>query len=116
MADLTACFEAASTTYQRVQVASLGQGARKVRQVNTSRSPHTNEPEIRAWRVTARFTTQAEFEQFEQVWENTSGGVTFLSWVPPDEVSEINVRVDEYRCAYSAHGRFEVEMLLEEDF
>ncbi len=112
---LDSCFESASITYQRWQTASDGRGARFVRQVNTSTSPNTNEAEVRRWSVSAQLANQAQFEDLEDQWEASRGGVFSHSWTPPDEADPIAVRIADYRVVYAAHGRFEVALELEED-
>lgn len=112
---LNQCFEAASVTYQRWQVASSGRGARFVRQTNTSHSAYTDEPELRRWEVSATLADQAQFEALEQAWLDSKGGVYAQSWTPPDESTAIQVLILDYRVTYAAHGRFEVRLVLEED-
>lgn len=113
---LDTCFEGASIEYARVQVATNGAGPRHVRQINTSHTPNTNEPEVRRWSVTAQLANQAQFEHLESVWAETKGGVVATTWTPPDESSEISVLVTSYQIIYAGHGRFEVALELEEDF
>lgn len=115
-ASLDVCFEAASIQYNRVQVGSDGASPRFVRQTNTSHSPYTNEAETRRWEVTATFTTYAEWVLIEAAWNATKGGIYPLAWTPPDESTPIAVRPIQYDPTYSAPDRFEVRMVLEEDF
>lgn len=112
---LDSCFESSALTYQRWQVASSGRGARFVRQTNTSHSTNTNEAEVRRWTVRAELAGQAQFEDLEDQWDAARGGVFSHNWTPPDEADPIAVRMASYRVVYAAHGRFEVEIELEED-
>lgn len=117
VATLTGCFEGAELEYLRLQSADpVGPGARHARQTNTSYTKHTDLPEIRRWRVTARLANQTQYEAVEAVWALSVGGVRPVEWTPPDESTAIDVLIADYRPVHSAPGVFEVSMLLEEDF
>lgn len=115
MSDLDQCFESAAIRYQRWDVVSSGRGARFARQTNTSASSYTDETELRVWTVSARLARQAQFEALETAWAESKGGIYAATWTPPDESTAIAVLIREYRVVYAAHGRFEIECVLEED-
>jgi hypothetical protein len=112
---LDTCFEEIGLTHQRWQVVSNGTGARFARQTNTSASTNTGKPVVRRWAARAELADQAQFEDLEDQWDQSRGGVFSHSWTPPDEGAAIAVRIASFRIIYAAHGRFEVALELEED-